>query len=355
MKMIPIRNRIRGENRVALPSLCLAVTLLCAAVSDAPAQPLPPPTPAELAEVCKAVEQIPPDRAKDYTFRSGVIDIDGDGTFETIIGDIRLGTMRGDNSTIRDDAGHEIELEADGYEWKDYWTFGERWMVFRGRTYQLNFADEEAGYLAYVAYVTPDRKLKVACEFDTEVIELLSAKSPRDGRVCTALEKNQIEFLPLKPANAGDQSRAAPGRRETAITQSATVDFTNEGRPQPLYLLQFESGAGRGCGADYYDTVAATERGDHGRQHRLLMDMQGINLDGTYPSQRCATRLARWFRFDGHVHLDIRYARAKPADEGDEFHDVATIEHGKVRRECSAMFSKRWRLKTMGQSPSRVQ
>ncbi|MDW6024262.1 hypothetical protein SAZ10_21155 [Mesorhizobium sp. BAC0120] len=69
-----------------------------------------PPTREEIAAACGYVAAIPPADIKDYTIRSGVFDIDGDGSFETVLGTESSGTAHGDDQEILDRSGQPVML-----------------------------------------------------------------------------------------------------------------------------------------------------------------------------------------------------------------------------------------------------
>jgi hypothetical protein len=137
-------------------------------------------------------------------------------------------------------------------------------------------------------------------------------------------------------------------RRNTATTGRVEVDFRNRGKPEPLALLAYESGAGRGCTYRYYEALAGSDDvAEQGDSHAVLMALQSIRLDQPVrigPS--CRDNDPRWFSYRGKVYFDNA---SRPDSYGEPFfREIKLVDDRQVATLCRGEFKVRWKVQTMG-------
>lgn len=324
------------------PRAALTCAFLGAAGSTANAAPpgdAGTPSLGDLTAVCRYVESIAPASVRDYTVRSGVFDVNSDGISETVIGTYE-GTMAIEASDIRDAEGETVEISPT-YDWSDYWTFGQRWLLYDGRAYILNFADGDARFLKFLSFVDRQKSEHIGCELETEVNETFSPKRPDHEALCAAAGAGRLEPLPFEAT----EPQSLTDRENTTKVGTIRLDFDNDGTTEDLVALEFESGAGRGCDANYYDLSEETAASPDGsRKRSLLMRLQDIDPTDVYPARPCGLE-RRWLTLDGETYFELRYPGERPEAASEAVHWLATVRDGGPMRVCDSRFSMRWHLK----------
>ncbi|MDZ4382940.1 MAG: hypothetical protein U0942_16550 [Parvibaculum sp.] len=277
-----------------------------------------------------------------YGIKTGLFDANNDGHAEVVKYDNWQGTMRGDPRELYRTDGTKIDVVPVGFEWKDYWTFGNRWVPYDGRFYRLSAAEEDGRYPRTLSYVNAANEEHVVCEFQGHGARELRAVLPNDEPICEAVEAGNIRYRKTVPLH-GDNVRAvsaALGRWSTYARGRLTVDFDNDGNEENLLSLSFESGAGRGCTFQYFDLPADT---DGGTMRDTLMQLQHIqSVDSPNLAPTCGGAIAQWFEWDDRVYLEVRTEGADtPRSSTEEYHSVAIADGGETRDVCDAYYTVR--------------
>lgn len=314
-----------------------ALTLLTLAIWSAWAGPTqsPSPTPQEIGAVCEFVAAIDKHEAPEYFLRRGHLDVNNDGQAERVTQG-NSGTMGGDALEFTTSDGLPLQIEQHGFEGKDYGSHGEALLPYGHQLYLAHFSTEDLRYPIYLSYVTPQNTEYVVCEFANSVSEEVGSPSEDFGS-CKTWLANPPEALPF--AEPQGLTQEAIGRPETYARNSAEVDFDNDGTQETLVALEYASGAGRGCGFNYFDILAPGKAAlDPSAKHDLLMHLQGVDLKGRYPGT-CAGNMARWFAVNGVTYLENKYPGDAPRNRQQEFHSISYIQDGEPRTACTYRFA----------------
>ncbi len=311
------------------------------------------PTREQLEAVCTYLAAVGSRELVDHTLRGGVFDIDGDGDSE-IVRPTWQGSMNIQTFEIRERDGTERFLRDVGFEWKDSFAYGARWLVYDGRAYVIYFAQHTATVPRYLTYVEPNNEMRLGCEFRTSIHARLSPRVIRPGTsipsaMCEAVERGTVTYLRPSAVEVAAVTVATPNA--TYRTGSLTVDYDNDGEPSELALLDFTSGRGRGCGSDYFDLPEAiNEPGPRralmsGRPELpetprdLLLALQDVVVESdSVRVPNCRSPEVRWFEFDGRVFFENRFNGRAPEDDSDAIHWVRTIDEGAVVTACTSYF-----------------
>lgn len=273
--------------------------------------------------------------AEDRTLRLGDFDVNNDGVAERVARDPFPGTMGGDFFDIRSAEGERLSIESVGFEWRDYRTYGARWLPYEGRTYRLASTEESGRYLSYLSMVTPANREHIICEFATDVEERLHAAEPGYRDLCRSIERRELSSHAVEAAAL----RLVPGRRETSAAGEITLDFDNDGTLEDLTLLKFASGAGRGCDLEYFDLSSAVDGSTVDPAERAtLLGMQRVEPHDRLPGPTCGGNVVRWLSWRGTIVLENAPRRQPPTTREQEFHTVSTIRDGNVHLACQAHF-----------------
>lgn len=301
----------------------------------------------DLKAVCAYATAIEPDKLGEHTLRSGVFDIDGDGSFETVLGTRADGTMGGDAFEIRDASGNLMEWsEADIGSGSELLS-GARWLPFRGRAYLLGFSDEQAGYLVRLSYPDVDGTLRIGCRFEISIESMLLPMDSAHIDVCQAIGDGKVEEI--KVTTTTDYRLVQDWTR---VMGEVSVDLTGKVPATRLYELSYSSGAGSGCDATFFDTAASVDLKRWDATHQSLMDLQGIYFNdaiGRYSPPECGGLSRRWLRVNGATYLETRYPRQTPERLSQEVHRIDSMAEGRPRKVCEAMFTRSLSLSPEGQ------
>lgn len=328
-----------------------AVLLMAVLAAPLPAIAAPQittvPTDKEIKQVCEYVAQIPKPEVRNYFLRRGVLDINNDGEPE-IVEQGSSGTMGGDTFVFKSRRGEPLEIDQAGFEWKDYWNFGDAILPFGNRVYLVHFVEEDMTYPLYVSYVTPKNREYVVCEYSNTVKEwFLYATESNKGNLCQSILK------PSRPAHtvfSGEPkiNYEALNRPETAVGKTAQIDFDNDGKPDHLIFLSYASGAGRGCDTNYFDllNVEGTAILDN-EARKVLLKMQEINLQNRHPG-RCIGNVPGWFVSEGTTYFENKYRGEAPRMKREEFHVVSYVKSGAIHDVCKFVFDIETKVKNIG-------
>jgi uncharacterized protein len=304
----------------------------------------PLPSPAEAREACNSVALRGPAIALEL-IGSGVLDANNDGHPDEVNVGVNIGTMRDDTLEFRPTGAAKdsepIEITLDGSDDRKFWGFGVRWFRHGGRTYTLHFESETLRRATYLGYIDAENVEHAVCEFSNIEREELKAVTKGAVELCTRVAGRQVNEVP-----ASEEQNQATGRRETGLKGRASVDFRDVGRPEPLLLLSYGSGAGRGCGFDYFDVSSDGRNASAGEDHDILMTLQEVEPYEGRSFGPCGNGAPHWFEYRGRIYLEY----ASDEDHGlmTRFHKVASVSDRQIEVHCKGEFKVRWAIKTMG-------
>ena len=308
-----------------------------------------------------------------YFVRYGWFDLDGDGIAEHVTKAETNGTMGGDAygyslSSVRKpfDPFDPANLPAAvlpediaNYLDDNRPTFGEAFLPFKGRFYDVNFNDEGGAFVLDALYYQRGGAQRAACVFKNQVT--LSGWSPADSppqfnadrdavwRLAdeSAIADNSVAASSVleKSAPAADYSLALPGgsinpacKFDTGDCKDVwTVDFDNDGTADRLVLLSGNSGAGRGCDVSFFMLLTPDGKIAEGVKQDLLMKLQSVRLDDAYPVRPCGLEF-RWLKVTGRVVLERRSAHQPPQDSSELVDDLWMARNGQTSRLAFAAF-----------------
>jgi hypothetical protein len=346
-----------ASRRIAVAAI--AAISLALAIRGATAQPAELPTQKQAQEVCRHVatrgSAIWPELVA-----NGVLDANNDGIEDDVRVDReQLGTAGGDGLEIRRRGAPKdsepIKVSRVGWEWKDYWAYGARWLRYGGRIYTLYFAAETLRDAVALGYIDKNNMEHIVCAFSSVEDERLVPARSDAVQLCERVRQDQVHYI--EPTKAEEET----SRRETELVGRLRVDFRNNGTPEELALLSNDSGAARGCEFKYYDTISANQLGPNGAARTVLLQAQKIDLrvqslkeysdpkEGKYipylDPPHCGDVTPRWFELGGKIYLDESAARDDRMLP--RFRDVTLIQREHLTLECRGNYSVRWAVKNM--------
>lgn len=288
------------------------------------------PTYEEISAVCDFIAA-PDKNNKEFSFpEPPAFDINNDG----IVENVKVcwgGTMNNPCFEYSIPEGEEIYANPEGYEWKDYWTHGLTHISFQGKTYSAHFKDKALfmsdAHPVYVSYMTPDNVEYVICELDTRTEEQFIAIDDEYG-VCDSKIEDYYQFDGMSSFEYGD-FREKYNLYETGAKGVGRVDFDNDGKQEILVKMEHSSGAGRGCGMEYYMVTTKTrdELPETEEQNilRKATEMGGLNCNGN---------LSNWFEYNGKIY----YENKDSGYSDSPYHRVILIEYNEPKLVCESQF-----------------
>jgi len=338
--------------------VAVAATSLALGIGGAGSQPAELPTPKQAQQACSYVATRGP-AIRSELVANGVLDANNDGIEDDARVGRGMGTAGGDVLEIRPPGAAQdsepIEVSAVGWEWKDYWAYGARWLRYGDRVYTLYFAAETLRNAVALGYIDQNNREHIVCAFSSVEDQGLVPVSDDATRVCERVAQDRVQYLEATKAD-----EATP-RRETELVGQLRVDFRNNGTAEELALLSYDSGAARGCDFKYYDTISANRLGQNGPARSVLLRAQKIDLRGqslkeyNNPSEgkftpymdppHCGDVTPRWFELEGKIYLDESAAR----DDGTlpRFREIALIRRQSITPQCRGEYGVRWVVKNM--------
>jgi len=255
----------------------------------------------------------------------GANDINNDGISERVEA-CWGGSMNAPCTEYKDSAGHALPIEQQGFEWKDYWTYGEQLFRYDGRTFIYHAFDDGLAEPAYLSYVTPLNREFVVCDYEN-VIE--SALIEGGAKVCHAIVAGDPTIETVELPRATDRIYQVFGRSETALVAQGSADVDNDGTADEVMELAYESGAGRGCDFNYFELASDDMSVRRDAANRLLNELQGISADG-YRARSCGGVRNRLFRFEGKIYYETNTTNNDTTP-----HAVRLTDRGTVSQVCT--------------------
>jgi hypothetical protein len=305
----------------------------------------------------------------DYMVRFGWLDLDGDGIGEEVKQSEINGTMGGDApmytlssagtgrepgsgfSLLPKDVGDYLETKR--------FTFGEGFLPFRGRIYDVTFEDERGAFPVDVSYFLQGGGSRYACIFRNRV-EIsywnganymprwkadVAAVAPRPG--VTALAGKVLEAAGRLPKNASALRHSRPilggmmfphcSQHDADCKDVWNVDFDNDGKAERLLRLYGASGAGRGWGGSYFVLLTPTGDVAKGSKQDLLLKLQNVDLEDVYPIRPAGMEF-RWLDFGGRIVLQRRSENQPATNTLELVDDLWIARKGETTRLAYASF-----------------
>jgi hypothetical protein len=354
--MQPCLTAISTYRRVTVA--VVAAIGLALAIRGARSQPKELPTPKQAKQVCNYVAMRGP-AIRPELVANGVLDANNDGVADDVRVDGKMGTAGGDVLEIRPRGAPQnsepIKVSRVGWEWKDYWAHGARWLRYGGRVYTLYFASETLRNAVALGYLDKDNGEHIVCAFDSVEHERLMPVRNDARRLCERVTQDQVHYVEPAKADEGTQ------RQETALVGRLHIDFRNNATTEDLALLSYDSGAARGCGFKYYDTLSADRLGPDGPARSVLLHAQNIDLHGQSPKEysdpkeekftpymmppHCGDVTPRWFELGGKVYLDESAAREDV--DRPRFRNIKLIRRQRIALQCRGEYRVQWVVKNM--------
>lgn len=239
-------------------------------------------------------------------------------------------------------SGREIEyreqFNTEGGIWVD--NIG---IVPFGNGHHLLYYDN-GGYVVASAPVGFAEKSGRICKFKTSAIESFEGKT-KDAKLCGILQSVKhppfIRFSKSRYLKEKDFNETQYGSNWTTEDGAAEIDFDNDGRKETLVLLNYESGAGAGCGYKFFELLNGAKNGfESSKRRELLLQMQGVKQEAGafHPVPHCRSNVTGWFVHDGITYYETKYPGKYPENRDQHFHTVSYIKDGKIYNVCASRF-----------------
>jgi hypothetical protein len=326
----------------------LVVVAACTAVAQT--RTSDGPSLAEARAVCQAVasgDATFVDVARGYDLSEEeawtAVDVDNDGTPEDIA-ILTGGTSHTPGIMLRETPGAPSDYINSSYgddeSGRSFGPWSGQLQLVRsgGRIYEVFYSDADTeDYPVYVAIHLPNHVDRWVCAFRSEApTPRLAPVAGRENAapVCAAVAarlhstEEDFAFSPVEEQYLLETRFYAEGR----------VDVMNDGRPRNLRRLRLESGAGPGCGTEYYDL--SDPQGSEATALRGLQSMDEapdrypVRLANGYAA--CHGNVARFHRIDSAVVFEQRFPGAQPQRHDQELWWVSRVENGQAVRLCEA-------------------
>jgi hypothetical protein len=304
---------------------------------------------------------------RDYFMGTGSFDLDGDGIVEEIKQGL-TGTAGGDayDYTLSSwgkapNSGNGFSLlpkNIGDYLDENRFTFGEGFLPFNGRIYDVTFQDERGAFVVEAHYLLPGGGQRYACVFRNQVkLESWSpgtalpafradirAVMPRGPAALAGTVLEAESRLPASAPAAGYSHEILAGEmrphcyyRDAGCKDVWKVDFDNDGRPDRLLLLSGNSSAGRGYDGAYFVLLAPDGSVATGKKQDLLLKLQSVDLSDVYPTRPGQMEL-RWLKIAGRTVLERRAVNQPPTSTMSLVDDVWIARGEKAARLLYASF-----------------
>jgi hypothetical protein len=322
----------------------LLAAFASAAATIAIAQTSTVPTAADVEGVCQAVAEGRADVIDvpvGYVFNdheNAAVDVDNDGTPEQVA-ILHGGTSNTPAIYVTDASGRSENIESeyrDGNNGLAPWSGQLKLIRHGGRVYEAFYRNET--YPVYVAIHLPRGESRWVCAFQAGGEPHLAPVNGREDAapVCQAVEarlRSESQDFSL----ASIESRPGP-IIASAATAEADVDFMNDGAPRRLEYVEFGSGAGAGCDANFYALAGSNASG---ADAQALAELQSYQATTRYPISTenttvCRGNTARFHRVNGTVVFEQRFPGERPQTFAHEFWWVSRVENGEAVRICEA-------------------
>jgi hypothetical protein len=225
-----------------------------------------------------------------------VIDANNDGILE-FISKTTQGTARIESIGVYDQNREIVYSPRGEYDWNGSLSRDQDILPYAGFYY---FALHDSGVPVQIVRSNSDYSEKVVCAVTNVKNEPYLTKSIDD-----ALCKN----IPT-PSNKGknisssDVSIPVPSAFPYAIV---FVDFNNDGKEENLVKIEYASGAGSGCDAEWHDILDnKNEIYTSHPERELLLELQDVDYSSRHPA-RCGRMATNWLKHNGKVLMERKF------------------------------------------------
>lgn len=273
---------------------------------------------------------------------STLTDLNGDGTPErvqiTYEGTAHYPYLQAFNPNT----GAPIAIAEPDKDFNGAWADFIGLVPFEGHTYVLHY--NVGGYPVLLSEINLNFEEHTACQFVSEPIEAVGEAS-EDKKLChVLLEKGHPPYIPLTEGHALDAQTAT--FIEALPGTVGMVDINNDGAGMPILAVEYASGAGSGCGYNYFDLLNHERTAlALGPARDLLMKMQGMGHENSrHPVPACRGNTTGWFRLDGITYFETKFPGDHANDLLTAFHEVSFIKENRIHKTCEFTFSPRTRV-----------
>ena len=307
---------------------------------------------------------------QNYFVHFGWLDLDGDGIAEHVTRAQVNGTSGGDayDYSLSSDKGESDKIapqrfpaSIDTYLEENRFTYGEAFLPFKGRFYDVEFTDEGGAFPISASYYMRGGARRTACVFRNHVeIDGWVGVSPKefeadektlpDETINKIIEHPLVAKERLQPAAmaARDAEELMGMRTSPACSDNENnckdiwkVDFDNDGTVDRLVKVMSEINGGRGCEFTYFLLLAPHAMDGSiakSPKQRLLMKLQNIDFSLGYAGAPCGMEF-RWHRVAGRTILERRSATQPAYMTTDLVDDLWIARNGKTAQMKFASFN----------------
>lgn len=196
--------------------------------------------------------------------------------------------------------GKEVVVQTDGYEWKDYWTYGRGTLRALGRTWSLHSYDDDLRKPAYLSYATPSNREFVVCEFNNEIIPYVAFFAEDYQQVCDdvlAGETRGVEVVDL--TNRRHNTGSADPDEPLELRHSVLIDINNDGKLDRVLEDETASGGGRGCDANRFWLIH-----DDGNYSQTTPEQRKLDSMLAIGGRSCGVVKNRLLKVNGKVFVE---------------------------------------------------
>lgn len=285
------------------------------------------PSGKELNQICNSIATQPITFTELNQILINDFDVNNDGINEHVICTTQ-GTahvpickyMLEDNTTI--------DIDQIGFEWKDYWTYNQKFLQIKEKVYKLNFKDDGIKEPSFLSIITPENEEEVVCEFETKELEELVPNDyiENSNEICKALEnqdKTKYSYINTNKKVTHNISELNRFKKSSSYPKSqGKIDFDNDLNDEMLVEIDYASGAGRGCDFHYYDEINETNF-TNSYKRNLLLGMQSVSIDSYHPN--CGVVNTKFFKYKDIIYYDY-HTKSN--------HNIYLIQDKKIHTVC---------------------
>lgn len=287
---------------------------------------------------------------RDGLMMQGMLDLDGDGVFETVKnGD--MGRHGGDLFDIQMADGNSVLEGGNTGRGDEPAGYGAGFMSFTGRWYMLTFTSEGGAFATGAYAFDKGVKRKLVCKFETTAVEDMqngTGGTDVDNGWCGNAVIEEAKAKRLKPAITLTDAQSAAlvemmGEYAGNSTYKGNEIFKPSAGPlagKLLWKVYLVSDAGHGCKTGSFYLVEADGAGGY----KIAEDDAGrkmLNLlqsgHEAWDSYNCHSD-ANAFEKDGRFFVEQSSGEDAPRDDAMLHHTINEFRDGKAQQICTAVY-----------------
>lgn len=294
-----------------------------------------------IKEFCDYIILIQHDNIELRTVLYGYFDVTNDGEAELVTrSKASLSTGQRDTD-IEDSTGVNTSIHyLTGSKFNH--TYGMRYIPYKNRTFILNFKNQSLKYLVNAEYITPDKTIHTACNFETVTGEAFLPFSEAERPLCQKIESGNdtdIRYIEAIPLDNTAEVKASDWRLAEKAINMTIVDFNNDRKEDKLINFASYSKKDKTLLYNFYDLPGRQESQN---QSEDILILRKIQRD-THTFEKKTEK--KWLHYKSKNYLEIKSITNPVTSDDEERHDVYLIENNKAEKICSSYFSSDWRLK----------